>query len=86
MKFILRNGKDIIEIDKTALNTNSKVVIVDDLIATGGTAIAATELIKKCKANIYELSFLIDLPELSGSQKLNDKGFKTFTLIKFEGK
>ena len=64
---------------------NANVIIVDDLIATGGTALAATSLTQKCEANILELCFLIDLPELLGSKRLNQKGFKTYSLIEFEG-
>ena len=85
-EYQLEYGKDSIEIDINALKSNANVIIVDDLIATGGTALAAASLTQKCEANILEFCFLIDLPELLGSKRLNQKGFKTYSLVEFEGK
>lgn len=85
-EYELEYGLDSIEIDVDAVKRNDKVVIIDDLIATGGTALAAISLLQKCESNIFELCFLIDLPELSGTKRLHEKGFNTFTLIEFEGK
>ena len=84
-EYELEYGKDAVEIDKNALKKNDNIVIVDDLIATGGTALAAVSLAKRCEANIVELCFLIDLPDLLGSKILNQKGYKTYSLIEFEG-
>jgi adenine phosphoribosyltransferase len=59
------------------------VILVDDLIATGGTAAAAVNLVEKLGGEILECAFVIDLPDLNGKQKLN--GHKVFTLVEFEG-
>ena len=85
-EYSLEYGIDTIEIDKSAIKEKDNIVIIDDLIATGGTALAAISLILRCKANIYEVSFLIDLPDLLGRKKIEEKGFKTFSLIEFKGK
>ena len=84
-KFKLEYGYDVIEIHKNSLNKNDKVLIIDDLIATGGTALAATKLIEKTKSKVAGFIFLIDLFDLPGNKKLKDKGYKTFSLIKFPG-
>jgi adenine phosphoribosyltransferase len=84
-KFKLEYGTDTIEVHKSSLNKKDKVIIVDDLIATGGTALASAKLIKKCKANISAFIFLIDLYDLSGNKKLESKGYRTFKLINFPG-
>ncbi|MBI4427413.1 MAG: adenine phosphoribosyltransferase [Candidatus Magasanikbacteria bacterium] len=78
-------GPDIIEIHKDAICSGEKILLIDDLIATGGTALAACKLIKKTGANIIECGFVVDLPELGGSKKIEDAGFKTFHLVEFEG-
>jgi phosphoribosylpyrophosphate synthetase len=69
----------------TELNKKDKVIIVDDLIATGGTALASAKLIKKCKANVSAFIFLIDLFDLPGNEKLQSRGYRTFKLINFPG-
>ena len=84
-KFKLEYGYDTIEIHKSSLKKNDKVLIIDDLIATGGTALAAAKLVEKTKAKISGFIFLIDLFDLPGNKKLISKGYKTFSLIKFPG-
>ena len=84
-KFKLEYGKDTIEIHKSSLNKNDKVIIVDDLIATGGTALASAKLIEKAKANVSAFIFLIDLFDLPGNKKLQSEGYRTFKLINFPG-
>lgn len=84
-EYMLEYGSDILELDITALNSDSKVVIIDDLIATGGTAIAAGNLIKKLGANIHEYSFLVNLPDLGGEKKLKDYDYCVHYLIKYDG-
>jgi len=59
--------------------------LVDDLIATGGTALAAADLIKKVGGEVAEISFIIDLPDLGGKKKLLDAGYKVYNMIEFEG-
>ena len=84
-EYQLEYGKATIEIHSDALNSNDKVLIVDDLIATGGTALASIELVKKLGANVYGCTFIIDLPELKGKEKIEEIGIKVQTLCSFEG-
>jgi len=84
-KFKLEYGYDTIEIHKSSLKKNDKVLIIDDLIATGGTALAAAKLVKKTKAKVSGFIFLINLFDLPGNKKLISKGYKTFSLINFPG-
>ena len=81
----LEYGKATIEIHSDALNSNDNVLIVDDLIATGGTALASIQLVKKLNANISGCSFIIDLPELGGKEKIENKGIEVQVLCSFEG-
>lgn len=84
-EYELEYGKDKIEIHKDAISKGDKVLLVDDLIATGGTAAAACNLIKKLGGDIVECSFIIDLPDLGGRKKLESSGYKVFNLIDFKG-
>jgi len=84
-EYDLEYGKDKIEIHIDAIEKGEKILLVDDLIATGGTALAACNLLKKAGGEIVECVFVIDLPDLQGSKKLNDLSIKTFSLLKFEG-
>jgi adenine phosphoribosyltransferase len=76
-------GPDTIEIHTDAIKRGDKVLIVDDLIATGGTASAAAQLVEKLGGEIIECAFVIDLPDLKGKEKL--KGYKIYTMMEFEG-
>ncbi len=58
---------------------------MDDLLATGGTALAAAALIEKIGGKVVEMAFIVDLPEVGGRKKLLDKGYKVFALTEFEG-
>jgi adenine phosphoribosyltransferase len=84
-EYELEYGKDKIEIHKDAISEGSKVLIVDDLLATGGTMMAACNLVKKLGGNIVECSVIIDLPDIGGKKKLLDAGYKVFNLVEFEG-
>ena len=84
-EYELEYGRATIEIHSDALNSNDKVLIVDDLIATGGTALASIELVKKLGANVNGCTFIIDLPELKGKEKIEEIGIKVQTLCSFEG-
>ena len=86
-EYTLEYGTDKIEIQKDALTTEDNVIIIDDLIATGGTMTAAINLVKKIGANIHECGFVIDLPDIKGKEKIiNALGEdKTFTMVEFEG-
>jgi adenine phosphoribosyltransferase len=79
----LEYGTDTIEIHSDAVGPGQKVLIVDDLIATGGTAVAAAKLIKKLGGEVVELAFIINLPELGGSRKLESHGLKIYSQTEF---
>ncbi|MFA6593947.1 MAG: adenine phosphoribosyltransferase [Candidatus Buchananbacteria bacterium] len=81
----LEYGTDTIEIHKDAITSGQKVVIIDDLIATGGTALAASKLVKKLGGEINELAFIVDLPDLGGGKKLTDAGLKYYAQTVFAG-
>ncbi len=83
--YALEYGSDRLEMDPTAVGEGEKVVIVDDLIATGGTAIAAAELLRMAGGSIEDALFVIDLPDLGGAAKLRDAGVNVRTLLDFEG-
>ena len=85
MEYALEYGTGTIELHKDSIKPGQKVVIIDDLIATGGTAEAAVRLIRKCGGKVVECAFLIDLPELGGARRLNDAGCPTFALCAFDG-
>ena len=81
----LEYGTDRIEVHTDAINRGDKVLIVDDLIATGGTAEATVKLVKKMHGEIVECCFVIDLPDIGGRARLEKMGQKVFTLCEFEG-
>jgi len=84
-EYELEYGTDKIEIHKDALKKGERVLLVDDLLATGGTALASAALIEKLGAVVTEMCFIVDLPEVGGKKKLKDKGYKIFALTEFEG-
>ena len=81
----LEYGQDTIEIHTDAITEGENVLLIDDLLATGGTALAAAQLIEKLKGVIIECAFIVDLPEVGGKKKLEKAGYKLFTLVEFEG-
>ena len=81
----LEYGKDRIEIHIDAVKEGDKVVIVDDLIATGGTCFAAIKLLERAGAEVIGCCFVIDLPELGGSGKIRAFGKDVKALVAFEG-
>ena len=81
----LEYGTDKIEMHTDAINEGDKVLIVDDLIATGGTAEAAVKLVHKMNGEVIECCFVIDLPDIGGRARLENMGEKVFTLCEFEG-
>ncbi len=83
--YALEYGRDRLEIDPGAIRPGSHVVIVDDLIATGGTALAAAELLRTAGARIDHALFVIDLPDLFGAARLRDAGVKVDALMDFAG-
>ena len=83
--YTLEYGVDQIEIHTDAIEEGERVLIVDDLIATGGTVEAAVKLVQKMKADIFECCFIIDLPDIGGSKKLKSMGQNVFSLCEFDG-
>jgi adenine phosphoribosyltransferase len=83
--YSLEYGVDEMEIHTDAIGQGQRVLLVDDLIATGGTAIAAANLLRQMGANIVAACFIIDLPDLGGADKLRALGVDVRTLVSFEG-
>ncbi|HVZ54918.1 MAG TPA: adenine phosphoribosyltransferase [Pseudolabrys sp.] len=83
--YALEYGEDMIEMHADALVAGEKVVLVDDLIATGGTAEAAVKLLRQLGADVVAACFVIDLPDLGGAEKLRKLDVPVQTLIAFEG-
>ena len=83
--FELEYGKATIEVHKDSINVNDSVLIIDDLIATGGTAQAAANLVDISKGKVEAFIFVINLFDLNGCKKLIQEGFKVETLIEFPG-
>ncbi|MBN1544138.1 adenine phosphoribosyltransferase, partial [Candidatus Woesearchaeota archaeon] len=79
-EYTLEYGTDKIEMHIDAIEKGSKVLIVDDLLATGGTALAAAALVEKLGGRVVEMAFIVDLPEVGGRKKIKEKGYKMFTL------
>ena len=83
--YSLEYGVDEMEMHRDAVQPGEKVILVDDLIATGGTAEGAVKLLTQMGADILAACFVIDLPDLGGRKKLEDLGVTVRTLIAFEG-
>ena len=82
-EYTLEYGKDKIEIHTDSIEKGERVLIVDDLIATAGTADAARKLVKKLGGEIVECTFIVELTDLKGRKKL--KGEKIYSIVEFEG-
>lgn len=85
VSYLLEYGSDEIEMHADALVEGERVILVDDLVATGGTALAALQLLRQIGAQVIAACFIIDLPDLGGAAKLRDAGLEVRTLIGFEG-
>ena len=83
--YSLEYGVDTIEIHADAIQKGDRVLLIDDLIATGGTAEAATELIRRSGGELVAAAFVIDLPDLGGAKRLAAKDVVVHTLVSFEG-
>ena len=84
-EYTLEYGVDIIEMHEDAIRGGERILIVDDLIATGGTAEAAVKLVQRSGGEIVGATFIIDLPELGGMRKLASLGVEGHALMAFEG-
>jgi adenine phosphoribosyltransferase len=83
--YSLEYGTDRIEIHTDAIEAGERVLLVDDLIATGGTAVAACTLIEKIGGKVVECAFIVDLPDVGGRARLEESGHAVFALCEFEG-
>ena len=83
--FELEYGKGTLEIHKDSVSPKEKVIIIDDLIATGGTAEAAAKLVEKSDGEVAGFVFVINLFDLGGKDLLEKKGYKCFSLLDFPG-
>ncbi len=84
-EYELEYGTDTVEVHKDAIIKGSKVLLVDDLLATGGTALATAALIEKLGGVVAEMAFIVNLPDVGGYKKLKDRGYNVFCLTEFEG-
>lgn len=84
-EYELEYGRDCVEIHKDALVRGQRVIVMDDLMATGGTMKASIELLRRIGAVVAACGVIVDLPDLGGSRKLRDMGHEVFSLVQFPG-
>lgn len=84
-EYALEYGVDVIEMHEDAIRQGERILIVDDLIATGGTAEAAAKLVRRSGGVIVGATFIIDLPDLGGRKRLEDDAIACHALVAFEG-
>ena len=84
-EYALEYGTDVVEIHTDAIVENARVLLIDDLIATGGTAEAAVKLITRAGGNVLAASFVIELPELGGRERLEALDIEVLSLCSYEG-
>jgi adenine phosphoribosyltransferase len=85
VEYALEYGRDAMEMHLDAIQPGERVMLVDDLIATGGTALAAAELLREGGAEIVAAAFVVDLPDLGGAERLRRAGVPVSTLVAFQG-
>lgn len=83
--YTLEYGDAVVELHDDALEAGERVLIVDDLLATGGTAEAGIKLVEQLGAKIVSCAFIVDLPELGGRKKLEAMGMDVTTLVEYDG-
>jgi adenine phosphoribosyltransferase len=83
--YTLEYGVDVIEMHEDAIHAGARILLIDDLIATGGTAEAAAKLIRRSGGTLVSAAFVIDLPELGGAERLKAQGIPCHSLIAFAG-
>jgi adenine phosphoribosyltransferase len=84
-EYDLEYGSDCVEIHKDAVEPGQSVVIMDDLLATGGTLLASIELLKRVGARVIGCAVVIDLPDLGGSRRIEDAGYPVFSIVAYPG-
>lgn len=82
-EYALEYGQGIVEIHRDALQRDQSVVLVDDLLATGGTLLASAKLVELLQATVHECAVIVELPALGGRERL--RGYRVFSQITFEG-
>lgn len=85
VEYSLEYGSDVLQMHRDAVTPGEDVLLIDDLIATGGTADAAVRLLREARAEVREAAFLIDLPALGGAERLRSRGVSVRSLIAFDG-
>ncbi len=83
--YALEYGSARLELDPTLVDAGERVVVVDDLVATGGTALAGADLLRRAGATVEHALFVIDLPELGGGEALRAAGVEPWSLMAFPG-
>jgi adenine phosphoribosyltransferase len=83
-EYMLEYASNTIEMHDDAIKPEENIILIDDLCATGGTALAACDLIERLGGKIMGVSFLIDLPFLGGSKKLRNRGYKLYSLVEYD--
>jgi adenine phosphoribosyltransferase len=83
--YALEYGSATVELHTDAVKSGQRVLLIDDLIATGGTMMAGKKLLEKLGASVVEGAAIVDLPELGGSDRIRATGLQLFTLVSFEG-
>jgi len=81
----LEYGEDTIQIHDDVISPGKRVLIVDDLLATGGTALASAELIESAGGIVAGLAFIVNLPDLKGAERLKNRSYEIFHICSFEG-
>ena len=84
-EYALEYGEAMLEVDPTLIAEDARVVLVDDLIATGGTALAAADLVRRAGGTVAAAHFVIDLPDLGGAERLRKDGIETGALLPYPG-
>ena len=84
-EYDLEYGSDCVEIHKDAVAPGQRVLVVDDLLATGGTLLASIELLKRMGAQVAGCAVVIDLPDIGGSRRVREAGHEVFSLLEFPG-
>ena len=78
-------GTDTLQIHADAVSEGQRVLVIDDLIATGGTAEAAIKLLQRTKCDVVGAAFVVDLPDIGGAKKIESLGVPVTALVAFEG-
>ncbi len=84
-EYELEYGTDTVEMHIDSIEKGSKILIIDDLLATGGTSLAAATLVEKLEGQVVEMAFIVDLPDIGGRKAIADAGYPMFYLCEFEG-